>query len=222
MAELTQQDRDNYKKLQELVDALRQAITTADQSKHKAIEFLKSLFEQIFLAKPPDPALPNELNTAEDLESRLDQIDAYLIPQNLLLQSPPDEINKATQELLKQSDLIKESLQDIKDADLSTLDDLESPCTDAQFFELITGQNCQNTNLLKNWTKRLLAGHSLKLSSENISQLTDAWAIAVSGIIKDAQKTGGIEPGTPDTIARFFCIHEELEDLYDKVSNLVA
>jgi hypothetical protein len=216
MTELTQQDRDNYKKLQKIVDILRKAITADSKDQPTQKMLLKSLFDQLFPAKPPLSALPDELETIEELESRLDKIDAYLGPQNLLLTPLPPEIDKATQELLKQSALIKESLQDIKDADLSTLDDIGSPCSDEQFFQLIKGKP-------KSWTKNLLENHPLNLDDKEITQLTDAWGIAVSGIVDDAQKQGGkLIPGKTDTIFRFFCIHEELEDLYDKVSNLVA
>ncbi|MCY7408032.1 MAG: hypothetical protein LH631_11840 [Alkalinema sp. CAN_BIN05] len=219
MAELTQPDRDNYKKLQGLVGKLVAVMgdpkVTAGDPKVIAEQktFLKSLFEKLFLSTP---ALPDKLDTIEELESRLDKIDTYLSTQNLLLPSPPDAIAIATKELLEHSALIKESLQDVTDADLSTLDDLGSPCSDEQFFRSIEGKP-------KEWTKALLGNHSQNLDSNQITQLTDAWGIAVSGIVKDAQNQAPpLKPGTPDTISRFFCIHEELEDLYDKVSNLVA
>ena len=215
MAGLTQQDRENYKKLQIAVKNLWNLIKgLADSPTQK---LLKSLSNELL----QESKFPETLNTLEELESSLNMIDAYLGPQNLLLASPTPAIAEATQELLQQSDLIKESLQDLKDADLSRLDDLESPCIDTLFFELIEGVS-QKPNIEASWTKSLLADHPINLNDQEIRQLTDVWGIAVSGIVKDAQNACGMEPGTPGTIARFFCIHEELEDLYDKVSNLVA
>ena len=210
MAKLTQPDRDNYKKLKTIVERLRPKVTD---------DTLKALFNRLL----PSTDLPNELNTIQALESILDKIDAYLGTQNLLLPSPPDAIATATQELLEHSALIKESLQDVTDAYLSTLDDLGSPCTDAQFLELIPAIPGNSKDSPKTWTKRLLVGHSFELSSTDIIKLTDAWGISIAGIVEDAQNQAlPLSPGTPDTIARFFCIHEELEDLYDKVSDLVA
>lgn len=216
MAGLTQQDRENYKKLQIAVKNLWNLIK--DLAENPIQKLLKSLSNELL----QESKFPETLNTLEELESRLNMIDAYLGPQNLLLASPTPAIAEATQELLQQSDLIKESLQDLKGTDLSRLDDLESSCTDPQFFELIKG-NPKKPNIEASWTKSLLADHPLNLNNTQIDQLTNVWGIAIAGIVDDAQKQRGkLVPGTTDTISRFFCIHEELEALYDRVSNLVA
>lgn len=218
MAELTDQDRNNYENFKNAASSLKNALNSLPATSNSKL--LKELFSAIVCQ------LPVSLKDIGELKKSPDQIESYMVIQNLLLDISSLNaeqkllITNTTQELISQSNLLKESLQDITGADLSTLDDLGSPCTDAQFLDLIPDNK---TDLSKTWTKRLLAGYSFELSSTEITKLTDAWGSAIAGIVDDAQKQGGkLEPGKADTLFRFFCIHEELEDLYDKVSNLVA
>ena len=212
MAKLTTQDTDNYKNFKKAADSLKDALKPLTVTGNPKL--VKDLFYAIHI--------PESLKGIGELEELLDRIESYIVVQNFLLDitslnaEQKLAITNTTQELISQFNLIKESLQDFKDADLSTLDDLGFLCSDEQFLRLIEGKP-------REWTKALLGNHSQNLDSNQITQLTDAWGIAVSGIVKDAQDQAlPLKPGTPDTIARFFCIHEELEDLYDKVSDLVA
>ena len=218
MAELTHQDRDNYENFKNAASSLKNALNSLPATGNPKL--VKDLFSAIV------HQLPVSLKDIGELKKSPDQIESYMVVQNLLLDisslnaEQKLAVANTTQELISQSNLIKESLRDITDTDLSALDDLGSPCMDAQFLDLIPDNK---TDLSKTWTKRLLAGYSFELSSIDIIKLTDAWGSAIAGIVDDAQKRGGkLEPGKEDTLFRFFCIHEELEDLYDKVSNLVA
>ena len=220
MAELTDQYRNNHENFKNAASSLKNALNSLPATSNSKL--LKELFSAIV------HQLPVSLKDIGELKKSPDQIESYMVIQNLLLDisslNTEQQLSVAntTQELVSQSNLIKESLQD-KDADLSTLDDLGSSCSDAQFLELIPVVPGNNKDSLKTWTKALLAGHSFELSSTEITKLTDAWGIAIAGVVDDAQKQGeNLEPGKSDTLFRFFCIHEELEDLYDKVSNLVA
>ena len=218
MAELTDQDRSNYENFKNAASSLKNALNSLPATTNSKL--LKELFSAIV------HQLPVSLKDIGELRKSPDQIESYMVVQSLLLDisslnaEQKLAVANTTQELISQSNLIKESLQDITDTDLSALDDLGSPCIDAQFLDLIPDHKI---DLPKTWTKRLLAGYSFELSSTEITKLTDAWGIAIDRIVEDAQDQAlSLTPGTPDTIVRFFCIHEELEDLYDKVSNLVA
>lgn len=220
MAELTQQDRENYTKLRDAVATLQKAIRTlGDQlPQHK---LLKGLVETL-LAEAQFSSSPN---TIEELESRLDRVDGYLASQRLLLdasslnEAQQNAIAQSTQTLLNQSALIKASLQDIEDSDLSTLDDLNPPCVDALFMTFLPAKE-------KGWTEKLLDGRLPALKDEEIQLLIDAWGTAVYKVAEDArqegEKDGKLFPGKLDTIFRFFCIHEELEALYDRLSTLAV
>ena len=218
MAELTDQYRNNHENFKNAASSLKNALNSLPATSNSKL--LKELFSAIV------HQLPVSLKDIGELRKSPDQIESYMVVQSLLLDisslnaEQKLAVANTTQELISQSNLIKESLRDITDTDLSALDDLGSPCMDAQFLDLIPDNK---TDLSKTWTKRLLAGYSFELSSIDIIKLTDAWGSAIAGIVDDAQKRGGkLEPGKEDTLFRFFCIHEELEDLYDKVSNLVA
>jgi hypothetical protein len=214
MAELTDQDKQNH-------EDLKDASTVLHNQKNN----LQPELEMLISAVHNNIILP--LQNLAELEERLTHVDAYLLMQDFLQKNPSDSIIQATQKLRDQSTLIKASLQSFEDADLSKLDDFTPACRDDQFFKLISDTPKIKGKTAKKITLDLLDGLSPNLSSADITELTDRWGIAVSGIVKDAQNSEGetnkqLDPGTPTTIARFFCIHEELEDLYDKVSNLVA
>lgn len=214
MPDLTPQDRENYKKLQDAVTALKEKIGGLDGniSSYKTCKELIASLLQVLLAHP---------NTLEGLENRIDHVDGYLLAQKFLLATPPNNqaaIAQATQDVMNQVALIRASLQAVEELDLSTLDDLKPICTDDVFFNHLSGDP-------KQWTKHLLNGYQPNLNNNEIQQLTGAWETAVFKVAEDARKAneqnGHVTPG-PDAIARFFCIHEELEALYDRLSALVA
>jgi hypothetical protein len=214
MADLTPQDRESYGKLRNAVRALNEKIEKIPAA---TADLLKQLIAALLTQ------LPENLETLAELEEQLAKVDGYLLMQNLLLEtlklSGDRAIAQASQNVSNQSKQIKASLQDIEDADLSKLDDLNPPCADALFLGFITGE-------AKTWTEKLLDGYPPNLSSIQIKQLTDAWGTAVRAFVEDARKKkepqGQVKPGKPDTIMHFFCIHEELEALYDNLSKLVA
>jgi hypothetical protein len=214
MIEFTEQDKANY-------ESLKDASTTLHKQKDNLRSELRPLIDAVHAN------IISSLQNVLEMEGRLAHVDAYLLMQDFLQKDPSHSIIQATQKLRDQSALIRASLQNIEDADLSKLDDFDFPCRDDQFLNLIRATPKINNKTAKELTLSLLNGLSLNLSNADITELTDRWGTAVSGIVKDAQNSEGdtnkhLDPGTPSTIARFFCIHEELEDLYDKVSNLVA
>lgn len=212
MADLTPQDQENYINLKKAVIALKNKIPDASTT-------LKQLIQAV-LAK-----LPEKVKTSAELEELAEKVDSYLVVQSLLLESLTNEqqkteIAQASQEVSNQNKLLKASLEDVDDADLSALDDLNSFCIDALFLSSITGK-------AKTRTQQLLDGFAPNLKDKDIQNLTDAWGAAIQKFAEDSRKDGGkntdpVRPGKPDTIARFFCIHEELEALYDRLSTLVA
>lgn len=212
MADLTPQDQENYINLKKAVIALKNIIPDA-------LTTLKQLIQAV-LAK-----LPEKVKTSAELEELAEKVDSYLVVQSLLLESLTNEqqkteIAQASQEVSNQNKLLKASLEDLDDADLSALDDLNPFCMDALFLSSITGK-------AKTRTQQLLDGFAPNLKDKDIQNLTDAWGAAIQKFAEDSRKDGGkntdpVRPGKPDTIARFFCIHEELEALYDRLSTLVA
>ncbi len=217
MAELTQQDRENYDKLRKAATDLKSALSPLVSTGNPKL--IKDLFSAL------ESQLPKILKTIDELEGSLDRIDSYLVAQKFLLdtssltEEQQNAIAQATQELRNQADFLKASLQDIEDADLSALDDLNSPCVDALFMKFLPKTE-------KDWTEKLLDGRLSTLENNKVQQLTDAWGTAIFKVAEDArqkgEKDGKLIPGELDTIFSFFCIHEELEALYDRLSALTT
>lgn len=218
MTDLTLQDRDNYTQLRSAAFALKSAMESLDDLPQNKL--IKALVNTLV----PDE-LPVSLTTIEELEEQVDRFKGYLAVQKFLLasinatDSQRATISQATENLSNQVTQIKSSLQDIEDADLSTLDDLNAPCVDALFFSLLPSPE-------RAWTEKLLDGRLPALTNEQLQKLIAAWGTAISAFVEDARKknepAGKVAPGQAETVAHFFCIHEGLEALYDKLSSLTV
>jgi hypothetical protein len=224
MADLTPQAKDSYKKLRKAATDLKTAFgpLSADGN--------PTLIKNLFLAL--EGQLPASLNTIDELEINLARADSYLVAQEFLLDTSSlnvgqkKAIAQATQELLHQSALLKASLKDIEDVDLSTLESLKPPYLDALFFDFLPKDLQGNPKEEEGWTEKLLDGSLSALNDGQVQQLTDAWGTAISTFVENSRKRNEpkakLQPGKPDTIVHFFCIHEELEVLYDRLSTLIA
>ncbi|MCY7277234.1 MAG: hypothetical protein LH702_26765, partial [Phormidesmis sp. CAN_BIN44] len=202
-----------------------------DGGKPKAddsLEILKKLTQK-FLDDLPNTELKTEaLSSFELLKSKVELTGGYLAMYQLFATAIESikgtdasqtkaAINKASQELLIQYNQLKVSLE-AEDDDF--LDGVTTPHSDPLFLGLLADPK------VKNWTQQILSDRSPILTDDEVQKLIDAWGIAVTGFVEDARKnsssTDPVKPGEAQTIAHFFCIHDQLEGLYSELSTSVA
>jgi hypothetical protein len=212
MPELTSQDRESYQKLYMAATKLNSEIakkTTADFTILKSLttQFLKSLLK------------PEDLSSFEQLQSRVELTGGYLVMYQLFVDAleqnstTTDGIDQESQELRKQYNQLKLSLAEVDD---DFLDGLSTPCSDPLFLSLLTDKS------VKKWTDQILSDRLPALTDSEVQTLTKAWGTAVAKFVEDARTQGAVVPGKAETIAQFFCIHSQLEDLYSTLSKAVA
>jgi len=235
MPELTQQDKDSYRKLYSAAEGLSKLYSAAkglsceepptENVPQIGIGFtLKELTSAFFgkLLKPDDLSSFNELQLQIELTGGyLTMYKFFPEPIDLADRDQKDYINKASQELLIQYTQLKKSLKAEED---DFLNGVTTPHSDPFFLELLTDSG---TSKVKSWTQQLLSDRyrSPVLTDDQVQNLVDAWGIAVTAFFEDARKQRslvGVKPGEAQTIAHFFCIHDQLEGLYSELSTSVA
>lgn len=227
MTDATLQIKGMYKELRDAVIALQAAIHQLPGNDWK-----KTLVNELV------QQLPDSLTTLEEFKARLKQVDLYLGMQRLLMKacSQKDEkqrqaIQDATKRLIDlRHQIAKLFPQDFPlyieepetGIDLSQLDDIELPCQDKEFFTLIKDCDLQ----VAEWTRQLLKQCPLDLTTNDVKRIIRVWGAAVHTFVEDARKQADpndrVLPGTPITLSRFLCIHDELEALYDELSDVAV
>jgi len=225
MPGLTSPDKESYQKLYGAAENLNKVFSTplnpepTIRQSFTLKELTGAFFAQLQLLKPAD------LNSFEQLQSKVELTGGYLAMYQLFtgvieainVDATKTAINEASQKLSNQYNQLKVSLAAIDD---DFLDDLIPPCSDPLFLGLLTDVG---TSKVKSWTQQLLSDQAPALSDSQVQELIDAWGKAVTAFVKDtADKGDKVEPGEPKTIAHFFCIHDQLEDLYSELSTSVA
>jgi hypothetical protein len=212
MKELTAPDLENYAHLQAVAIKWKNAVNCLGDS-HNLLKVLVNVFVDGQLSVP--------LISVAELEDRCQLINSYLdVEQCLEAAVPltPDEqeaIAPLYQAFLNQFEKCKAACGHSK---CPPIDDFTTPCQDDVFLGFIDGN-------AKTWTQKLLDGQIPCLNRHQIQQLIEAWGCAIQAFVKDARETGdndNVKPGKPETLAHFFCIRDELETLYDRLSTVVA
>jgi hypothetical protein len=215
MAKLTPQDRENYQKLYNAADNLSKLIPDSNNSlKELTSVFVNNLSET------------KALSSFDQLLSQVELTGSYLTIYQLFADTIKnnDAINKASLDLRTSYNQIKVSLNQTKASleavDDDFLDDLTTPCHDSLFLEFLPDTK------VKTWTKKLLNDQALALENEQVENLINAWGNAVTTFVEDARKKNEaksrLDPTRTETIAHFFCIHNQLEELYSELFTVVA
>ncbi len=224
MPELTLQDRESYKKLYNAATTLRDTIPDKDKgpkinSSFTLEELTEAFVEKLTLTKP------EALSSFEQLQAQVELTGGYLTMYQLLAveisnNSAKDNINQAFQELQRHYNQLKMSLeakasQEVDDDDF--LDNVTTPCSDPLFLGFLENEE------VRDWTQQLMSDQAPALTNSEVQKLIDAWGKAVTKFVEDARKDGNqVDPGRTETIAHFFCIHDQLEGLYSELSTAVA
>jgi hypothetical protein len=202
MAELTQQDLDNYNKLTEAF----KKITIGNDQVLKAIDNL------IPVTVP--------VKNTEELSAIVSPLYSYwkvLSDLKTPLKFSPTNFEQQFSDAIEN---LKRSLEVVEDEELDLTDEIENFQPDSLFLDFIPGDDPQR------WTKILIDDRDPNLDSGEIDQLTQSWRTAVDKFVKDAiQKNelgSKVNPGEPDTFASFFRIHKELEILYSRLADTEA
>lgn len=208
MADLTEQDKKNYEKLQ---TAFKSLDTTKYSEPIKAIT--SSIKTEI--AKPL--AITDDTN---ELRRRIDLVDSYLKFHALLLQDNAADV----QDIIGLNEQIDIALNAIKDETINLTDDIENFQPDSLFIRFVEESEASPT--AKASTVILIDDRVPNLKEEQIDYLTQVWGKAISKFVEDARRkneTGGsVNPGQSETFAHFFRIHKELEILYGRLANTEA
>jgi len=224
MPELTQQDRESYQKLYSAAEDLSCEKIPPENGPQIGIGFTLKELTSAFFGKLLEP---KDLSSFDELQSQIELTGGYLTMYQLFAEQidlahsdQKDDINKASQKLSNQYNQLKASLEAIDD---DFLDDLTTPCSDPLFLGLLTDSG---TSKVKSWTQQLLSDRSPVLTDDQVQNLVDAWGTAVRAFVEDARKHSGtsdpVKPGRTETIAHFFCIHDQLEGLYSELSTAVV
>ncbi|MEA5552820.1 hypothetical protein VB713_17900 [Anabaena cylindrica UHCC 0172] len=217
MPQLTPQDRESY---QHLYDAAQKLDTEIGSSSLASLEILKGLTSTFF-----DKLItPEDLSGFEELQSQVALTGGYLTMVQLFAEAIEESqnklyinINQASQKLLREYTQLKVSLEAV---DEDFLDDVTTICSDPLFLGLLT----DTTGLkVKTWTNQILSDRTPILDDSQVQGLINAWGTAVGAFAEDARKQdASVYPGETETIAHFFCIHDQLEGLYSELSTAVA
>jgi hypothetical protein len=177
-------------------------------------ELTKAFFDQL--------PRPEKLSSFEQLQSQVELTGGYLAMYQLFAKvisksSVKDGINQASQELRTQYNQLKVSLEAVDD---DFLDNVTIPSSDPLFLRLLTDKT---DTKIKEWTQQLISDQAPALTDSEVEKLINVWGTAVTKFVEDARKEGNlVDPGKTETIAHFFCIHEQLEGLYSELSTSVA
>jgi hypothetical protein len=209
MEELTLQDKENYDKLKETF----QDRATKQQEQEAS---LKEVVKLLAIDTMPS-------NTGE-LQQKIDVLDLYLKILELrkieLFQfNPPnpEKKEKLEQDFFASLEKLKLSLTVVRDDNLDLTGEIEDKRFDRLFLEFLPSAN------FKTWTEALLSDRDLNLNEGQIDGLVQAWGKSIQDFVEDARKAEGmgdkVTPGEPETFAKFFSIHNQLETLYSKLAD---
>jgi hypothetical protein len=202
MAELTQEDRENYEKLKAAFNSLN----------GKEIPSIQGITESVNneIRKPLN-------NDTGELRTRVDLVNGYLKIQTLV---EPDK-SADVQEILNLNNQLNRSLKVVEDERLVLTDEIESIYFDSLFLQFLRKLSCSQNFVT--WTEALLSDRDPNLTEQQINQLIQSWGQAVQKFVDDARKKGEsydqVTPGDPETFANFFSIHNELETLYSRLAD---
>jgi hypothetical protein len=209
MAELTQQDLDNYNKL-------------------------KKAFEKI-PQTPPDPVLApikiliaGSVKNTEELSAIVNPLYSYWKVLSDL--GIPLKFSDLEQQFSDSIENLKRSLKVVEDAKVDLTDEIEDFQPEALFLEFIkeVEKSLTPEPSAKTLTEKLINEIDPNLNESQIGYLTTTWGTAVSAFVEDARKPkdpsktppdGKVEPRQPETFAYFFRIHKELEILYSRLAD---
>lgn len=199
MAELTTEDRNNYKKL---IDAFGKVLNPDS-----------AYVLRILLNHP--------IKNTADLHQKIDLLDIYLEMQSeasQVLEFSED----AEQQFVDSFEKLKRSLEAVESEAFDLTDGVE----DSSSISLILGilRKISNPAIEKIYiksTKILLKNGDFDSNTVDINKLTKAWGIAASTFVDDAssEKDGGVIPLQPAAFVSFFRIHSELENLYSNLTD---
>jgi hypothetical protein len=201
MAELTQQDLDNYNKLKKAFEK----ITKTNQT-DLVIEAIKTL-------------ITGNVKNTEELSAIVNPLYSYWKVLSSL--GKPLQFSDLEQQFSDSIENLKRSLKVLEDRKVDLTDGIEDFQPDSLFLKFIEGEP-------KQFTTNLIKDRDTNLTEKEIDQLTQAWAMAVSDFVKHARTLKSarkveveveLEPGQPDTFVHFFRIHKELEILYSRLAN---
>jgi hypothetical protein len=226
MAELTQLDIENYRKL-------RDAFAKHNKDQDKTNEALKKIInEALEIAKEP--------KNTDELRQKIDALELYLkilellglelfkVDSTQLLSNPKDEEEKRKleQEFFNSFEELKRSLKVVEADKVDLTDEIEEFQPDSLFLDFIKDITPSDANP-KKWTETLIDDRNLNLRKQQIDRLIQAWGIAVNSFVEDARKRNEkkngqddkVTPLQPETFAHFFRIHKELEVLYSRLAD---
>lgn len=218
MPELTLRDRESYQKLYDAAFDLQNLLLPLALPNLATLKQLTSTFYTNLLN-------PENLVSFGQLQSQIELTGGYLKMYGLFTKdidnipdlSQKNDINKHHQELLRQYNLLKVSLEAIDD---DFLDHVTTPCSDPLFLSFL------NDKEVRDWTQQLMSDQAPALTDSQVQTLINAWGTAVTKFVEDARQDANdsdpVKPGQSRTIAHFFCIHDQLEGLYSELSTAVA
>jgi hypothetical protein len=205
MADLTQQDLDNYNNLKEAF--LKIKTINSD-------EIIKAINQRI--------STTGSVKNTEKLSEIINPLYSYWkvssdLGKPIEFSGVPTESKKFEQQFSDAIENLQRSLQVLEDRKVDLTGKIEDFQPDSLFLRFIPGGA---NGKLQKWTKILIDDRDPNLKEEQINSLTQAWGTAVSAFAEDARKPGKkVEPGQPDTFAHFFRIHKELEILYSRLAD---
>jgi hypothetical protein len=233
MPELTPQDRESYRKLRDFSKNLNsniQKITGGNQ----LLSTLKNLTSELWKQLEPTEK-PSNFN---ELQEQVELVGGYLAMYKIFVEqvngvksvSSPNSaadvvnaINSAHQEVLTEFNKLRGF---IEAADDDFVDEIIPLCSDPLFLGFLEGDP-------KKMTQQLMSDQVPALTDNQPQTLVDAWGVAVMKFTEDARLEGlpeasdgndknYVKPGKSETIAHFFCIHDQLEGLYSQLSTAVS
>lgn len=198
MAELTQEDRDNYENLKTAFSKLN--------VQGQLNQLKTTIFNQL-------PAVQAIINT-DELDKKVELVGSFLKIYSIL---SPEKLADV-QEIVTLNNQLKRSLKVVKDETVDLTEEIESFSSDRLFLKFLSKDE------FRSWTEALLSDRDPNLNDNQINQLIQAWGKSVQQFVEDARKKGSspdeATPGQPETFASFFCIHNELETLYSRLGDI--
>jgi hypothetical protein len=218
MAELTQQDIDNFDKLKEALTNLK---VNSNSSKDPIITTIKQ-------------RIPATIKKTEELSEIVNPLYSYwqvlsAVGTPIQFNETPPESKKFEQKFSDAIENLKRSLKVVEADKVDLTGEIEEFQPDSLFLDFIKDAFPKDTNPQK-WTETLIVNGNLNLAEEQINQLIQAWGIGVNLFVDDARKKnekkdakdgkdGKVTPLQPETFAHFFRIHKELEVLYSRLAD---
>jgi hypothetical protein len=233
MPELTPQDRESYQRLRAAAETLDsqlcgadikiagQKLSQAEEKAQSSLPTLRNLTKEFFTS-----LLPTEnLSSFAKLQAQIEIVGGYLALYKIFTETinkttNKADINTAYQKLLTEYNPLRASLEA---ADDDFVDELIPPSSDPLFLGFLEDNTEQK---VKTWTQQLMSDQAPALNGGKVQKLVDAWGLAVTKFLEDAQKENTAEdqavPGESNTIAHFLSIHDQLDGLYSQLSTAVA